>query len=378
MRILFVASLHPPTRLLEAIQGTPPGETPPLFPPSMNQYHWALALGARGHEMDVFYRNLPGGSDLTRLREQRHTTGLTPRKLVQGALNRLPPRYHPTKRQTNIRLLDYARRYGPDVLWLVGDNTSIYSETLAEIKRVTGAKLIYASGTSPIVFSHAIERAAAPLVDLALVNDYYHGVQWLELGAKHMAALPLSAVTPDFHRPYDLSDDQHEQLACDVAFVGTLLPGHLYSGRVAALVALRDYDLGVWSVHEVPATLRPYVRGSALGVDMMRVMSAAKITVNTHGNFMRYGGNMRTFEAAGVGVCQLADDLPGTRTWFTPGENILTYTDPDDLREQVGRVLADDTERQRIAANGRAHVLAHHTYAHRAAAFEAEMEKIIL
>lgn len=375
MRILFVASLHHPTQLLDAIQRTPSGEPPPLFPPSMNQYHWALALGARGHELDVFYRNLPDGG-LTKLREQRHTAGLTPGKLVRGALNRLPPRYHPIKRTTNARLLDHAQRYQPDVLWLVGDNTVIYPETLAEIKRTTGCTLIYASGTSPIVFSHAIERAAAPLYDLVLVNDYYHGIQWLELGAKHMAALPLSAVTPDFHRPYDLSDDQREWLACDVAFVGTLLPDHLYSGRVAALEALRDYNLGVWSVHEVPASLRSHYRGRALGADMMRVMSAAKITVNTHGNFMRYGGNMRTFEAAGVGVCQIADDLPGTRAWFTPGENILTYTDPDDLCTQVGRLLADDTERGRIADNGRAHVLAHHTYAHRAAVFEREMEKI--
>src|SRR5690606_13601978 len=112
-------------------------------------------------------------------------------------------------------------------------------------------------------------------------------------------------------------------------------PENLYSQRVKTLAALRDFDLGIWSVHDVPAELRPHVRGAALGETMLRVLSAAKLTINANGNFMRYGGNMRLFEAAGVGVLQLSDDLPGVRAWFTPGENIVTYSDTDDLRAKV-------------------------------------------
>lgn len=370
MRILFVAALHHPQQLVEAAERNP--DAPPLFPPSMAQHHWELALRARGHELDVFYRNLPGiaGGDISALREQRHTQGITPRKVVNALANRLPPHLNPDKRARNARLLAQARRFQPDVLWLIGDNRVIYADTLAQIKQGTGCTLVYASGTSPIVFSHPIERDAAPLYDLVLVNDFYHGVQWLELGAKRAEALPIAAVNPDFHRPYDLTDAEREAYACEVAFVGTLLPDNLYSRRVQVLAALRDFDLGIWSVHEVPERLRPYYRGRALGEEMMRVMSAAKVTVNIHGDFMRYGGNMRLFEAAGVGACQVADDLPGVRRWFAPGENILTFTELDDLCGTVERALRDDAERARIAANGRQHVYANHTYAHRAQQFE--------
>lgn len=373
MRILFVAALHHPQQLVQAIERAPAGTPPPLFPPSMAQHHFELALLARGHELDVFYRNLPGlvAGDVARLREQRHTQRITPRKVVNALANRLPPHLNPDKRARNVRLLAQARGFKPDVLWLVGDNRVIYAETLAQIKRDTGCTLVYASGTSPIVFSHKIERDAAPLVDLVLVNDFYHGVQWLELGAKRAEVLPIAAVNPDFHRPYALTDAEREQYAVDVAFVGTLVPDNLYSRRVEALAALRDFDLGVWSVHDLPEKLRPYYRGRALGEEMMRVMSAAKVTVNIHGDFMRYGGNMRLFEAAGVGVCQVADDLPGVRRWFSPGENILTFADTDELCAAVERVLTDDTERARIAASGREHVYAAHTYAHRAETFEA-------
>ncbi len=379
MRILFVASLHHPQQLLNAIEQTPDGEEPPLFPPSMGQHHLEQALRRQGHELDVFYRNLPGATteDIARLRAQRHTQRITPRKIAAALTNRLPPHLNPNKRARNAGLLAHARRFCPNMLYMVGDNTVIYPETLAQIKNELGTLIVYASGTSPIVFSHKIERGAARLYDLVLVNDLYHGIQWRELGAPRAEALPISAVNPDFHRPYKLTDAEREAYACDVAFVGTLVPGQLYSKRVQALEALRDFDLGIWSVHEVPSSLQPNYRGGALGEDMLRIMSAAKLTVNVHGDFMLYGGNMRAFEAAGVGVCQVADDLPGFHRWFTPGQDVLTYKTLDELRETVQHLLTNSTRRQQIANAAREHVYTHHTYNHRASRLAMLCEQIV-
>ncbi len=367
-RILFVAALHHPEALRAAVERTPAGAPPPLFPPSVSQHFWERALRRRGYALDIFYRNLPPGGAV---RAQRHRAGLTPAKALAALAARLPPHLNPEYRRRNAALLQKALSFRPDALWLVGDNTVIYPQTLAAIKDATGCALIYASGTSPVVFSRPIERQAAPLYDLALVNDYYHGVQWLELGAQRMACLPLSACDPDFHHPYDLAPAERAAYTCDIAFVGTLLPDNLYSRRVRALEALADLDLGIWSVHDVPPSLRRFLRGPALGETMLRVLAAAKLTVNPHGNFMRYGGNMRLFEAAGVGTLQLTDDLPGVRQWFTPGETVVTYTDPADLRAKAAHYLARDDERNALAAAARAHVYARHTYEQRVDAFEA-------
>ncbi|MBL8165212.1 MAG: glycosyltransferase, partial [Anaerolineae bacterium] len=263
----------------------------------------------------------------------------------------------------------------PDWLWMVGDNTVIYPATLETIKREMGSKIVYSTGTSPIVFSRPVERAAARLYDLVLVNDYYHGVQWLELGARAMECLPVVACDPAFHHPYTLTAEQRAAFTCDIAFVGTLIPDALYGRRIRALEALRDFDLGIWSVHDVPASLRGNVRGQALGEDMLEVLSAAKMTINVHGDFMRYGGNMRLFEAAAVGVLQISDDLPGTRQWFQPGETIVTFSDLDDLRAKVAYYLAHDAERERIVAQAQAHVYANHTYEQRAAHLETLLEQ---
>ncbi len=346
MKILFVASLHHP----EALRAARAQQPDVLFPPSMAQHFWEKALKKRGHTLAVFWRNNPAEKGRT----QRFSSGITPEKVINALVNRVPPQINPAARARNAALIAQARAFQPDLLWMVGDNTVILPETLAAIKRETGCRVLYGCGTSPVVFSHAIDRAAAPLYDLVIANDYYHGIQWLELGAKRMECLPMSACDPDFHHPYVLSDEERAAYTCDVAFVGTLVPDHLYNRRVKALEALRDFDLGIWSVHDVPPSLQKFVRGRALGEDMLKILSAAKLCFNTHGDFVFYGGNLRLFEVAGAGICQISDDLPGTRQWFPEIDGkptIITYSDLDDLRAKVGYALAHDDER---AADGAA------------------------
>lgn len=378
-RILFVASLHHPQELRAAAAFISPGQPAPLFPPSMSQHFWEKALRRQGHTLDVFYRNLPGGVPTPTGQMERHSQALTPRKIWRALMNRVPPEANPTLRLRNRHLLEKTRAFRPDILWMTGDNTVIYPETLAAIRRETGCKLVYACGTSPIVFSHAIDRRAARLYDLVLASDYYHGIQWLELGAKRMECLPLSACDPDFHHPYTLNEEERKQYACDIAFVGTLVPDNLYSRRARALEALADFDLGIWSVHDVPQSLRRFVRGKALGEEMLRILSAAKICFNTHGDFVFYGGNLRLFEVAGAGVFQVTDDLPGTRLWFPDLDGkptILTYQNEADLRQKVAYYLAHDAEREAAAQRAQAHVYAHHTYDARAQHFAELVEML--
>jgi hypothetical protein len=361
MRILFVVPLHHPEELRAEIASLPVGQPPPLFPRSMGHHMLEKAMRKRGHVLDAFYRNLPvvgSGS----LRTQHHAQRVSVEKLIVGAMQRIPARLNPEIRLRNQRLIEKAFTFRPHVLWISGDNTVIYPETLAAIKRETGCKIIYTCGTSPIVFSHAIERQAARLYDLVIASDYYHGIQWLELGALRMECLPLSATDPEFHRPYDLTDDERRAYTCDIAFVGTLVPDNLYSRRVRVLEALRDFDLGIWSVHDVPENLKPFVRGRALGETTLRIMSAAKINLNVHADFVWYGGNIRLFEAAGVGRLQIADHLPGTLKWFTEDQTIVTFKDTDDLRGKVTHYLSHNSEREAIARHGREHVYAHHSF----------------
>lgn len=376
-RVLFVATLHHPEQLQKDIADTPQGERLPLFPTSMGQHYWERAMLKQGYEVDVFWRNLSGfgNASIDSLSADVHRQGMTAGKLFNAGLRRLPVQMNPDYQRRNKNLLDHARKFKPDVIWLSGDNTVIYPDTLAQLKQEHGCTIIYVSGVSPIVFSHPIERQSARLYDLVLVNDYYHGIQWMELGAKHMECLPYVAIDPDFHYPKPMTDTAQGEYLCDVGFVGTLVPDNLYSERVQALEALADFDLGIWSVHEIPPSLKKFHRGYALGDEMMQVLSSVKISLNTHGDFMRYGGNMRLFETAAVGTFQIVDDRPGIPTWFTPDDHLVIFHSLDELREKVTHYLAHDTERQAIADQARVHVLAHHTYDHRLKQVEALFDK---
>jgi glycosyltransferase involved in cell wall biosynthesis len=374
MRILFVASLHHPLELEKARRVASPGEDP-LFPPSQAHYFWVRALFKLGHDCAVFWRS-ESAWPWARSGQLRMTQRLTVGRAITALAARAPS-LNPDYRLRNRRLIRFAADFRPDLLVITGDNGVILPETLARLKREHRARIVYACGTSPVVFSRPVERAAAPLYDLVVANDFYHAIQWRELGAKRVEALPISAVDLEFHRTCDLTDAERAAYACEIGVVGTFVPHNLYGERIAALEALRDFDLGVWSVHEVPPTLRPFYRGPALGETMLRVTQAAKIVVNTHGDFMRYGGNMRLFEVCGVGAFQIADDRPGISEWFTVGEHLVTYRDLDHLRELVRYYLDHEEERLRIAAAGQAHVYAHHTYDHRMARLMELIEETV-
>jgi spore maturation protein CgeB len=360
-RILFIASLHhPETLITERAHAQQSNSVMPLFPTSAAQHFWEKVFRGQGYAQDVFWRNLPSRAqnDIRHAKSETFQRGLTLGKIVRGVQNRLPYQANPDLRARNAYLLEFARRFQPTVIWLTGDNRVVFAETLAQLKHEHGCKIITAVGTSPIVFSQALERETARVVDWVLCNDFYHGVQWQELGAKHMHCLPICAIDPDFHQPKkDLPIADFE-----VSFVGTLLPYNLYSERITALEALRDFRLGIWSVHDVPVSLAQFYRGKALGAEMMAILAQSPITLNTHGDFMRYGGNMRLFEAAAMGAFQLVDNRVGVHEWFRVGEHLVMYDDMADLREKVAYYLAHPQERQMIADAARQHVLAHHTY----------------
>jgi len=372
-RVLFVATLHHPEQLQKELSTSPTQ----LFPTSMGQHYWERAMRKQGYELDVFWRNLSGFGDgnIASLSAHVHTQSITPRKVFDAAMRRLPPQINLDLQRRNQRLLDHAQQFQPDIIWLSGDNTFILPDTLAQLKHEHDCKILYVSGVSPIVFSHPIERQAARLYDLVLVNDYYHGIQWLELGAKKMECLPYVAIDPDFHYPKPKTDIPNEYL-CDIAFVGTLVPDHLYSERVTALEALTDFDLGIWSVHEIPDTLKPFHRGYALGDEMMQILSSAKISLNIHGDFMRYGGNMRLFETAAIGTFQIVDNRPGIANWFILDKHLVSFNNLNDLHQKVRYYLNNDNARQQIADNARQHVLEHHTYDQRLSQVEKLLQTI--
>jgi spore maturation protein CgeB len=98
------------------------------------------------------------------------------------------------------------------------------------------------------------------------------------------------------------------------------------------------------------------------GLDMYRTLAASRITLNIHidvaGNC---AGNMRMFEATGVGACLLTEQSENINELFQPGKEILTYRSNEELLEIIHDMFNRKEEIEQIAKAGQNRTLQHHT-----------------
>lgn len=102
--------------------------------------------------------------------------------------------------------------------------------------------------------------------------------------------------------------------------------------------------------------------------ESFRVFQSAKIILN----LQNQGGNdtgasSRTFEISGCGGFQLTARTPAVEKLFTHGKHLIMSSSPEETIKLVDYYLKHEEERLEIATQGKAEVLAKHTYDKRVA-----------
>jgi hypothetical protein len=159
----------------------------------------------------------------------------------------------------------------------------------------------------------------------------------------------------------------------DVSFVGDLArKPHSY--RADTLRELIDGELPIklWGFHfSEPAfpwtksAMHSAYQGEAWGVDMFRILARSRITLNFHIDVARAEGlvgNMRLFEATGAGAMLITDTGRNMSTYFTPDQEIVTFTSVGELREKIHYYLDHPAEQEAIAHAGQRACLERHSY----------------
>jgi spore maturation protein CgeB len=111
-----------------------------------------------------------------------------------------------------------------------------------------------------------------------------------------------------------------------------------------------------------PACFRPAVANDRMG----RVYAGHRVSLNIHAEVLRQGTNMRTFECAAYGIPQLVEYRPGIERFFTPGEEIATFSDEAEMLERLSGLLAEPSRAAGLAARARRRALREHSYHRRA------------
>jgi spore maturation protein CgeB len=155
----------------------------------------------------------------------------------------------------------------------------------------------------------------------------------------------------------------------EVAFVGSVSVDHRQ--RIALLEAVaRRYDLKLWGSRPptLPASspLHRCFQGEVWGADMYQVLRRSRITLNSHIDMAgREAGNMRLFEATGVGAFLLTDFKDNLGALFEPDREVVAWRSIDDCLTSIGHYIGDDSGRAAIAHAGQTKTTTQHTYRHR-------------
>jgi spore maturation protein CgeB len=192
------------------------------------------------------------------------------------------------------------------------------------------------------------------------------------LGARHCEPI-YNALDPHTHHPVPANDAYN----ADLGFLGNRLPDR--ESRVerfflAAAEALptKRFLLGGsgWEDKRMPTNV------SYLGHVYTRDHNAFNVTPRavlniSRDSMARYGFSpaTRVFEAAGAGACLITDAWDGIEMFLEPGREILVADGGEEVAVHLEGLSAGRA--RAIGAAAMRHVLAEHTYAHRARQLEA-------
>lgn len=278
----------------------------------------------------------------------------------ENPLYKNPPTRAPYRRFILARLKRLCLAWRPDVV-LVLKGGPVTPALIHRVRARTGARFLNVFPDNPLLMM-PFEQIEP--YDLFFTKERY-AMQQLQLaGLRNLHYLPLYCV-PAVHHPVDLAPEDARALHGLVALVGRRYP---YRERLVRELA--DYPLGVWGPgweRVRDPCVRARVRGPGVwGRAKLAVYSGARLSLNPHHPLNDIVGlNIRTFELAAAGSCQVVDLKEDLATLFKPGEEVVAYRNLGELKRQLDYYLAHPDEARAIGTNARQRALAEHTLSRR-------------
>ncbi len=114
------------------------------------------------------------------------------------------------------------------------------------------------------------------------------------------------------------------------------------------------------------------------GLEMYQLLKDSKITINSH--IDRAGtkaGNMRLFEATGVGTCLITDWKENIHDFFEVDKEVVVYKTPSECASKIKYLLKNPTEMQKIAIAGQKRTVKEYPLSNTINIIAEEVKKIL-
>jgi hypothetical protein len=197
------------------------------------------------------------------------------------------------------------------------------------------------------------------------VTSLAHIHTYRSAGVGSVDFLP-QAVDPDADIPADSAPERYQ---CETSFVGSGQSPHRYA-VLRAVSAVSQLQIRGPGWNDAPNDL-PVAGGPVYGKRLSQVIRGAAISLGASAqpeqDSDRASASNRMWKVLGCGGFYLGRYVQDIEILAADGVHCGWYHDPSHAAELTRHYLARPEDRERIAAAGRAHALAQHTYAHRLA-----------
>lgn len=296
-------------------------------------------------------------------------------------------------------VMNQIRDYEPDVIY-ISDVTIMSREQLLTIKEYADsikAKLVG--------FCFFLPTAQNVISVIDLFEQIYTGAQhYVDLYRKKGINAKL------LRHAFDSSVYERCASECrkkEVVFLGNVFLGKdVHSNRLDMLKALIDSEVpysfygGIYGAENNGSVLRRIKNiiypskeqrllylikngnrqnhyPNIFGIDYYRILSEKLICVNCHIAAIGQGaGNMRMFEATGMGTCLLTDAKDENAALFEIDKEIVTYSNMEEFRDKVKWLIENPDRAAQIAKAGQEKTFRVHSYRNKALTLNEHLQEL--
>lgn len=249
-------------------------------------------------------------------------------------------------------VLETCRRHSPDIVLTTGSRVPLERQHIEILKRA-GIRVVNYSTDDPwnpnLSAPWFIETL--PVYDAVFTPRQRNMSDFKRCGVTTIHYLPFG-YDPEVHKP-GRADDATAQVCLSSQRSDVLFVGGCDADRLPLISALADAGFclalfgGYWKEH---AATRRFARGIVSQDAIREASSAAAINLCLVRRANRDDHAMRSFEAAAIGGCIIAEDTPDHRDLFGPDRLAVRYfTTAGDLVSSVGELTGDDARREEMA-----------------------------
>lgn len=282
-------------------------------------------------------------------------------------------------------LLRYFRHFRPDWLLTPGWSVGYFDvNAVATVMEQLRIPQVYWATEDPL-FHNDVSMMFAPRCDYVFTTAEECIPRYQQLG-KPSSTL-LFGCNPEIFRPVDpVPEFQH-----DIVLVANNYtwfdPANDHRRQAIRNIVMplceSGYDIRIWgnwwdSSESEFLIDRSLWCGLCNYLQTPAVYSSAKIVLGIQSvGDSSTQTSCRTFEIMGCGAFYLTCYTPSHERLFTNHQHLVWSRSPAETVELVDYYLSHDAERRAVAAEGRAEILRHHTYAHRLDQVESALQPLL-